>query len=90
MRPNTPSRHAVTFVFVTVLLDMVGFGLIIPVVPRLIQEVGGVDLHRLARQWLDVFCFFRRAVLVCSGHGEFVGRIREAPSAFAFGPWLGL
>ena len=44
MRPNTPSRHAVTFVFVTVLLDMVGFGLIIPVVPRLIQEVGGVDL----------------------------------------------
>lgn len=36
--------HAVTFVFVTVLLDMIGFGLIIPVVPQLIQEVGGTDL----------------------------------------------
>jgi MFS transporter, DHA1 family, tetracycline resistance protein len=44
MPPQTASRHAVTFVFVTVLLDMVGFGLIIPVVPLLIQEVGGVDL----------------------------------------------
>lgn len=44
MFTKTPSRHAVTFVFVTVLLDMVGFGLIIPVVPQLIQQVGGVDL----------------------------------------------
>ncbi len=38
------SKHAITFVFITVLLDMVGFGLIIPVQPSLIQEVGHMDV----------------------------------------------
>ena len=39
-----PTRSAVTFVFITVLLDMVGFGLIIPVLPTLIESVGDMDL----------------------------------------------
>ncbi len=38
------SRHAVTFVFITVFLDMVGFGLIMPVLPSLIEEVGQTSL----------------------------------------------
>ncbi len=38
------SRHAVTFVLITVFLDMVGFGLIMPVLPRLIEDVGNMDL----------------------------------------------
>lgn len=38
------SRHAVTFVFITVFLDMVGFGLIMPVLPGLIEQVGNVSL----------------------------------------------
>jgi len=44
MTSAAPSRSAVSFVFVTVLLDMVGFGLIIPVLPGLIGEVGGVGI----------------------------------------------
>ncbi len=44
MRTSAPSRHAVTFVMLTVLLDMVGFGLIIPVLPGLIEEVGEIGL----------------------------------------------
>lgn len=46
--PTRPpvSRHAVTFVLLTVLLDMIGFGLIIPVTPALIEEVGGVGLSQ--------------------------------------------
>jgi MFS transporter, DHA1 family, tetracycline resistance protein len=39
-----PSRHAVTFVLLTVLLDMVGFGLIMPVLPTLIEDVGDMTL----------------------------------------------
>ncbi|MEI6097171.1 MAG: TCR/Tet family MFS transporter [Alphaproteobacteria bacterium] len=39
-----PSRHAVTFVLITVFLDMVGFGIVIPVLPRLIEVVGGMTL----------------------------------------------
>lgn len=43
IRPSV-SRHAVTFVMITVFLDMMGFGLIMPVLPALIREVGDVDL----------------------------------------------
>lgn len=42
--PQTVSRHAVTFVLITVFLDMVGFGLIMPVLPSLIEEVGHMGL----------------------------------------------
>ena len=38
------SKYAITFVFITVLLDMVGFGLIIPVQPALISQVAHVDV----------------------------------------------
>ena len=41
---RAPGKHAVTFVFMTVFLDMVGFGLIMPVLPKLIEIVAGTDL----------------------------------------------
>lgn len=43
---HSPKRHAVTvtFIFITVFLDMVGFGLIMPVLPRLIEDVSGAGL----------------------------------------------
>lgn len=36
-------KPAVTFIFVTLLIDVLGFGLLIPVAPRLIQEITGWD-----------------------------------------------
>ena len=39
-----PGKFAVIFVFITVFLDMVGFGLVMPVLPRLIEEVSGANL----------------------------------------------
>lgn len=44
MTTKAPGRFAVIFVFITVFIDMVGFGLIMPVLPRLIEQVGGTDL----------------------------------------------
>ncbi len=41
---RAPSRHAIYFVLITVLLDMIGFGLIIPVLPVLIETVGHMTL----------------------------------------------
>lgn len=41
---KAPSKYAMAFIFITVLLDMVGFGLIIPVQPALIKEVGHLDI----------------------------------------------
>ena len=42
------SRHAVSFIFITVFLDMVGFGLIIPVTPKLIESIGSVSIAEAA------------------------------------------
>jgi MFS transporter, DHA1 family, tetracycline resistance protein len=39
-----PSTHALTFVLVTVFIDMAGAGLVFPVMPRLIEEVGSTGL----------------------------------------------
>jgi MFS transporter, DHA1 family, tetracycline resistance protein len=43
------SSHAVTFVLITVFLDMVGFGLIMPVLPELIQDVGTMSVGDATR-----------------------------------------
>ena len=48
MTVSPTSKYAVTFVFITVLLDMVGFGMIIPVQPALIEQVAKVDLAAAA------------------------------------------
>jgi len=37
------TKHAFAFVWITVLLDMVGLGLIIPVVPAVLRELTGTD-----------------------------------------------
>ena len=44
MPPHLPNRHSVTFIFITVFLDMVGIGLIFPILPKLIETVSGLDL----------------------------------------------
>lgn len=41
-------RLALTCIFITVLLDAIGFGVILPVMPQLIMEVTGEDLSRAA------------------------------------------
>ena len=38
-----PGRRAFAFVWVTVLLDMMGIGLIMPVVPAILHELTGLD-----------------------------------------------
>ncbi len=47
-------RQAIAFIFVTVLLDMIGFGIVIPVVPKLIVELTGKGLSEAAEYggWL--------------------------------------
>lgn len=50
-------KKALTFIFITVLIDMIGFGIIIPVVPELIMELTGEGLSRAAIYggWLMFF-----------------------------------
>ncbi len=44
-----PGRHALIFLFITVVVDMIGIGIIIPVMPSLIMEVTGGGVAEAAR-----------------------------------------
>jgi MFS transporter, DHA1 family, tetracycline resistance protein len=54
MTAKPPGKNAVAFVFIVVLIDMMGFGLIMPVLPRLIEDVGHMTLSQasLIGGWL--------------------------------------
>ena len=47
-------KAALAFIFVTVLIDILAFGLIIPVLPHLIEEFVGGDTVTAA-YWVGVF-----------------------------------
>jgi MFS transporter, DHA1 family, tetracycline resistance protein len=51
---SMPQRHAVLFIFITILIDSIGFGIIIPVMPELIMQLTGEGLSQAARYggWL--------------------------------------
>jgi len=46
--PGGPRRATVAFIFVTVLIDVLAIGLIIPVLPRLVEQFMGGDTARAA------------------------------------------
>jgi DHA1 family tetracycline resistance protein-like MFS transporter len=54
MSTRTPGKHALMFVASTVLLDVIGFGLIIPVMPALLVHLTGksVDAVAIIGGWL--------------------------------------
>ncbi len=58
------ARRATIFALVAVFLDVVGFGLIIPVLPRLIEEVGHTGLDDAARIGGWLFAVFSLAQFV--------------------------
>lgn len=49
MAPKAAGANALAFIYITVLLNMIGFGIIMPVMPQLIMEVTGEDLSHAAR-----------------------------------------
>ncbi len=44
MPPRPPGSHALAFVLVTVLIDMIGIGIILPVLPAMIGSLAGVQV----------------------------------------------
>lgn len=46
LREAGPRKAALAFIFVTVLIDMLSFGMIIPVLPMLVQDFAGGDAAR--------------------------------------------
>lgn len=48
MSSPTAGKSAFAFVFITVLVDSIGFGIILPVLPRLIMQLTGVSISHAA------------------------------------------
>ena len=63
---TAPRRAALAFIFVTVLLDMLAFGIIIPVLPHLVEQlIGGGTAN--AAWWVGVLStVFAIAQFICS------------------------
>ena len=53
---GAPNPHALRFVMITILLDAMGFGLIMPVLPRLLMRVGSLPLDAAidAGAWMSL------------------------------------
>lgn len=45
----SPRPHAAAFVLVTILIDAIGFGIVIPVLPHLVMDVGHVGIEQATR-----------------------------------------
>ena len=45
---RTPGKHALLFILITIFIDTVSFGVIIPVLPKLIAELGEVSVSDAA------------------------------------------
>lgn len=43
MTPRKPGRHALLFIFITVVIEVLGMGMVLPVLPKLIIEISGVS-----------------------------------------------
>lgn len=48
MSAREPGRHALLFILITIFIDTLGFGIIIPVLPKLIAELGDVSVSQAA------------------------------------------
>ncbi len=68
------TKAAVIFVFVTVVLDMIGFGIIIPVLPLLIETVGALSLAEAAKMGAWMFAAYAIAQFA---FGPLIGNLSD-------------
>ena len=89
-RPQVNVRWAVAFVFITVLLNSIGFGIILPVLPELLIDITGDPVHEAARYggWL-AFAYASMQFIFSPLAGNLSDRFGRRPvllvSLFVFG-----
>lgn len=77
---QAPRKAALAFIFIVVLIDVLAFGLIIPVLPHLIQQFSGGDTANAA-YWVAVFGVSFAAIQFMSSpvHGALSDRFGRRP-----------
>lgn len=55
---NTSSNRPLTLIFITLLIDVIGFGIIIPIIPKLLENMGGYTVSEASSigAWM-IFAF---------------------------------
>ncbi len=90
--PSVPPRHAaVFFILVTVVLDMLSFGIIIPVLPKLVEEFLGGDTAQAAEIYGLMTTSWALMQFVCSPiQGALSDRFGRRPVVLLSNLGLGL
>lgn len=85
------SRHALAFIFITMLVDTIGLGIIIPVTPKLITELTGQSMSDAARWggWL-FFVYALMQFLCAPAIGNLSDRFGRRPVLIASLAMLGV
>jgi DHA1 family tetracycline resistance protein-like MFS transporter len=89
--PQPPNRHALAFIFITMLVDTIGLGIIIPVTPKLITELTGQGMSEAARWggWL-FFVYALMQFLCAPAIGNLSDRFGRRPVLIASLGMLGV
>lgn len=82
-------KAALMFIFITVLIDVLAFGVIIPVLPHLVQQFVGGDLSTAA-YWTGLFSFTFALVQFFSApiQGALSGKFRAAAGDSCCRAWV--
>lgn len=80
MSVSHAGKHALAFIFITVLIDVIGLGIVIPITPKLIAHLAHVDLSQAARYggWL-MFTFAGMQFLCAPAIGNLSDRFGRRP-----------
>lgn len=62
----TTTKKAMAFIFVTILIDSIGLGIILPVLPQLIEDLTGEGLSEAARYGGWLLFIYALAQFICS------------------------
>lgn len=61
-----PQKAAIIFIFITVLIDVIGFGIIIPVLPKLLAEMKQIGINEASTYGGYLLTSFAIAQFICS------------------------
>ncbi|MEL7531940.1 MAG: TCR/Tet family MFS transporter [Bacteroidota bacterium] len=63
---SEPRKAAVYFILITVLIDVIGFGIIIPVLPKLLEDMLNIDVNVASTYGGILLAVFAVAQFICS------------------------
>ncbi|WP_295674193.1 TCR/Tet family MFS transporter [uncultured Mucilaginibacter sp.] len=88
--PQPKQSAALSFIFITIFIDVLGLGIIIPVLPKLLQVLGHIDVNKASEYigWLT-FVYASMQLIFASIMGNLSDRYGRRPilliSLFGFG-----